>query len=73
MADAPAPPPPDDDEDLPVTRDYSFLVKLVVALALGVVAAALIGWKLQSVAAGCGSSLVRPGGTVIPREQPSPR
>lgn len=56
----------DSDEYLPMKRDYGFLVKLVGALLVGIVAAGFVGWKIRSAAAGCGAGLVRPGSSVVP-------
>lgn len=50
----------------PMRRDSRFLVRLGLALLVGAMAAAFVGWKIQSAASGCGSGLIRPGTTVIP-------
>jgi hypothetical protein len=68
----PEPPPTDDLEDLPIKRDYGFLVKLILALLVGLAAALVIGWKMQSAAAHCGANLVRPGSTVVPPQNSAP-
>lgn len=58
------------DEDLPIKRDYGFVVKLVGALLAGIIVAAFVGSKIKSTAAGCGASLIRPGSTVVPPVRP---
>jgi hypothetical protein len=50
----------------PVTRDRRFIVRLVLALLVGLLGAILIGRWMRGAAANCGSSLVRPGASVIP-------
>jgi hypothetical protein len=74
MADPPAPPPPSpprgSDDDLePMRRDRGFVLRLAAALLVGALAAAVVGWKLQRSAAGCGRGLLRPGSTVVPPER----
>lgn len=56
---------------LPVERDRRFVVRLVLALLAGLVAAAFVSVKLRSAAGACGAGLIRPGSSVIPpRSQP---
>ena len=50
----------------PVGRDRRFIVRLVLLSLAAVIAAAFVGARLQRAAGSCGSSLVRPGSTVIP-------
>jgi hypothetical protein len=65
----PASPEPERDLDLePMRRDGRFLVRLVLALLVGAMAATVIGWKMHSLAASCGAGIIRPGGSVIPAE-----
>ncbi|MFO0557089.1 MAG: hypothetical protein U0269_35815 [Polyangiales bacterium] len=56
----------DESELEPVTRDGRFIVRLVLALAVGLMGAIVIGAWMRGAAANCGSSLVRPGANVIP-------
>jgi hypothetical protein len=56
----------DESELEPVTRDGRFIVRLVLALTVGLMAAIAIGAWMRGAAANCGSSLVRPGANVIP-------
>lgn len=64
------PPDPDGPALVPMGRDWRFLAKLLVGLALGAIVAAFVGWKLQSAAARAGSNLLRPGASVIPPAGP---
>lgn len=72
MSDQPPDPiPPSqtkvDEADLePVTRDSRFLVRLALMLTVGVMLAIVVGAWMRGAAANCGSSLIRPGSTVIP-------
>ncbi len=70
--DPPDPPPgaPRDLELEPVGRDPRFVVRLILALIVGLIAASYVGLKLKGAASGCGSGLIRPGTTVIPPGQP---
>lgn len=76
MTEAAPPDPPDRHgapRDLglePVGRDPRFLVRLILALLVGLIAASYVGLKLKGAASGCGSGLIRPGTTVIPPEHP---
>ncbi len=67
-ADEPEAPKPSlrDDELEPMRRDRGFLVRLVAAAIVGIIAAAFVGYKLKHVASGCGAGLIRPGSSVIP-------
>jgi hypothetical protein len=68
MAEPESPPSGSVDDLEPMGRDRVFVIKLVVALVLGLVVAALVGWKIKTSAAGCGAGLIRPGSSVIPSE-----
>lgn len=50
----------------PVGRDRRFVVRLVLLLLVGLLAATFVGSKLQRAAGSCGADLVQPGSTVIP-------
>lgn len=71
MSDAPEPSPPptgsvDESSLLPVERDRGFLVRLVLLLLVGLIAASFVAVKLRNEAGACGAKLIRPGSTVIP-------
>ena len=55
---------------LPVERDRRFLVRLVLSLLVGFVAAGFLAMKLRHEAGSCGAKLIRPGSTVIPPGAP---
>lgn len=54
---------------VPVERDRRFLVRLVLLLLLGLMAALWVGAKMQRAASDCGQGLIRPGSSVIPPER----
>lgn len=56
----------DESSLLPIERDRRFVVRLVLALLVGLIAAAFVAAKLRSEAGSCGAKLIRPGSTVIP-------
>lgn len=71
MAPEDDPPPPstgtvDESTLLPVERDRRFIVRLVLALLVGLIAAAFVAVKIRSAAGACGAGLIRPGSSVIP-------
>ena len=66
---APTPSPLRDDELEPVPRDTRFVVRLVLALLVGLLAALWLAHRMQRGAASCGGNLLRPGGSVIPAER----
>jgi hypothetical protein len=51
---------------LPVERDRRFVVRLVLALLVGLIATSFVAMKIRSAAGACGAGLIRPGSTVIP-------
>lgn len=50
----------------PVERDRRFLVRLVLLLIVGAIAATFVGGFLQQRAGACGRGLIAPGSSVIP-------
>jgi|LNFM01.1.fsa_nt_gb hypothetical protein len=56
----------DESELEPVTRDGRFISRLILALIVGAMLAIVVGAYIRGAAANCGSSIVRPGSTVIP-------
>ncbi|MBL8604111.1 MAG: hypothetical protein JNK72_19440 [Myxococcales bacterium] len=56
----------DEDALEPMPRDTRFVVRLVLACLVGVIAAGFVGLKLQGAAGSCGRGLIAPGGSVIP-------
>ncbi len=73
-SDSPAAVPAGDGKlDLePVGRNPRFVIRLVLALLVGLIAAAFVGMKLKGVAANCGAGLVRPGESVVPASESQP-
>ncbi|MFO0606582.1 MAG: hypothetical protein U0324_25650 [Polyangiales bacterium] len=74
MADDPTEPPSsgtvDESTLVPVERDRRFVVRLVLLLLVGLVAATFIGAFVQRRAGACGRGLITPGSSVIPPSSP---
>jgi hypothetical protein len=71
MSESPGEEPPstghvDEAELEPVTRDGRFITRLILAAVAGVIFTVIVGAWLRGAAANCGSSILRPGSTVIP-------
>lgn len=55
---------------VPVERDRRFVVRLVLLLVVGAIAATFVGAWVQRRAGHCGRGLIAPGSSVIPPSSP---